>query len=136
MEKLHQYIDQVRALISNNKIREAIAEMQQLLKGSPAFDEIILQSSRYNDVMKSIRMGKVSHEVNSVELRQIDYALVDMLRELEDNYKTNSALQLEVNDFWKKEETTTEGGNSIIIEGDNNTVFQDIKGSNINIDKN
>ena len=135
MEKLHQYIDQIRDLISKNNIKQAIAEIQQLLKGSPAFDEIILQSSRYNEVMKSIRMGKVSHEISSVELRKIDYALIDMLRELEDNYATNSALQSEVNDFWKKEEQTTKSGNNISITGDNNTVFQDIKGSNINVNK-
>ena len=109
--------------------------MQQLLKGSPAFDEIILQSSRYNEVMKSIRMGTISHEISSVELRKIDYALIDMLRELEDNYVTNAALQSEINDFWKKEKAA-KGENHITVTGDNNTVIQGIKGKNINITKN
>jgi len=135
MEKLHQYIDQIRTLISQNKIKAAITEMQQLLKGSPAFDEIILQSSRYNEVMKSIRMGTISHEISSVELRKIDYALIDMLRELEDNYVTNAALQSEINDFWKKEKAA-KGENHITVTGDNNTVIQGIKGKNINITKN
>jgi len=134
MEKLHQYIDQIRDLISKNNIKEAITEMQQLLKGSPAFDEIILQSSRYNEVMKSIRMGKVSHEVSSVELRKIDYALIDMLRELEDNYATNSALQSEVNDFWKKDEAQT--NNQVIVSGEKNVTFTDLNSGDITINNN
>ncbi len=134
MEKLHQYIDQIRALISQNKIKAAIAEMQLLLKGSPAFDEIILQSSRYNDVMKSIRMGKVSHEVSSTELRKIDYALIDMLRELEDNYAANAALQSEVNDFWKKDNTQL--GHQVNVSGEKHITFTGTNSGDITINNN
>jgi len=128
MEKLHQYVDQIRTLISKNKIKAAIAEMQQLLKGSPAFDEIILQSSRYNDVMKSIRMGTISHEISSVELRRIDYALVDMLRELEDNYQENDKLQSEVNAFWERD--IKDDGTTIITIGKNNKIASDTHAEN------
>jgi len=53
------FIDHLLQLIARDKLKTAIAELQTLLQGSPAYDEAILQSARYNGLMKDIRTGTI-----------------------------------------------------------------------------
>jgi len=53
------YIDRLLQLIARDELKTAIAELQALLQGSPAYDEAILQSARYNGLMKDIRTGTI-----------------------------------------------------------------------------
>jgi len=125
MKKLNRYIHQIRILISKSEIEQAITEMQKLIKGSPAFDDIIIQSSRYNSIVKSIRMGTIGREASNVELQRVNAALLDMLTELEENYNSNVTLQSEIKAFWNKSQAN--GGSTIIVIGKNNKIANDVK---------
>lgn len=131
MDSAQAFVGKIMELIAQDDLNSAIREVQQLLKGSPLFDEAVLQSARYNDVMKSIRLGLVDPEHASLEKNKIRYALIDMLRELEEQSEKNPALETQIQTFLKE----TAQGNRIQIAGDKNIAIQGVSGSQIRIDK-
>ena len=126
------YAKQILQLIMDNKLKEAISALQGLLKGSSTFTSLIMQSARYNEVMKSIKDGTINLEDAKVEKNRITYALIDMTRELETQLDSNAALQQEV------EAHLDSGGathihNEMHVTGNHNISIQGVEGSNISI---
>lgn len=132
MHPTQQFTDHILQLIAKDQMPEAISAIQQLLKGSPLFNEAILHSARYNDIMKSIRMGVVDAQQANTEKNKIRYALMDMLRELEESMEQNQALKTEVENYLQKPGAVN---NTATISGDGNIVIQGSSGNQINIKK-
>jgi len=84
--------------------------------------------------MKQIRLGMITYEEANVTKNKIRYAVLDMVREIEENIETNPALQQETDKILHQNEkyiiqnTSNIGNNS-----NNNTVVQGIITQNGNI---
>ena len=97
-----QFIKQVRELIARNELDAALLQLRELFDQSPQLDEVILQSSRYHDIKKLIRLGLVSHPEAAVTQQQIKDGLLDLIREIEasgsrsDEAATHTNLQDEI----------------------------------------
>lgn len=131
MENTKTFVNKTMNLVAQNNLKEALKTTQQLLKGSPLFSEVIVHSSRYNDVMKAIRLGTIHPEDANIEKNKLRFALLDILNELSENTQTNPTLATEVETFLQ--ERTASTSNSLSIEGNNNTVIQGVTGSNVSI---
>ena len=128
MKNTPSYTDQIMKMIAENRIKDAIQEAQNLLKGSPEFYEITLQSARYSDVMQSIRKGTINFNDASVEKNKIRLALINMIQDLEESCNTNAAVQTEVQAYLDKRAAATAN-----IKGNENINIQEVSGSKIRI---
>jgi len=126
------YIDRLLQLIARDELKTTIAELQALLQGSPAYDQAIVQSARYNGLMKDIRSGTIDPERAEAQKNQLRYALTDMVRELEEQLPERPQLQTEVEQYLKEQPTHNEAH----ITGDGNINVQGVSGSQINIQQN
>jgi len=123
------YVDQLLQLIAKDELQAAITELQALLKDSPAYHEAILQSARYQGLMKDIRSGTINLENAEVKKNQLRYALTDMVRELEDKLGEQPELQREVAQYLQERPVHNEAH----ITGDSNISVQGISGSSVQI---
>ncbi len=133
MDKINEYIDEIMDMIAENKMKEAMLELKDLLKGSPEFDKVILMSSRFNDVINEVRLGTVDFENAKVEKNQIRFALIKIVNELYDNKDLNPKLVNDVNKFIDERAAKI---NTVNIQGDGNINLQDLSGSNISLNIN
>jgi len=85
------YLKNIRNLIAKNELDEAIKQLRLLLDNSPKLDEIILQSARFHDIRRQIRLGVVNHAEANLTQNQIRAGLLDLLREIEDSIAETSA---------------------------------------------
>lgn len=73
----------IRQKIAGDEIQEAIQALRGLLANSPQLNEVLVQSARYTDILKQIRLGTVDFEQANVTKNQIRLGLFDLLSELE-----------------------------------------------------
>lgn len=99
MEEINTFI---LNLIGNNKIDEAIEYLHELLKSSPKLDELIIQSSRYNEVSKQIRLGLISYEDSNIAKNKIRFGLIDLVREIEEFSNQSEEIQDNIKEFQRK----------------------------------
>lgn len=126
---IQTFSKQIMQLIADGKLSEAVKYMQDLLQHSALFSEMIVQSARYNEVIKSIRMGTLTEEQANAEKNKIRYALLDMLRELEEGSETIPSLNTEIRSFLQQEPI-----NKLQIKDSKNVVTGNIKaGGNVKI---
>lgn len=78
-----QFFDQIRAFIARDEMEPALAQLRLLLDNSPKLDEAILQTARFSDIRRQIRLGLVSDKDASLTQNQIRAGLLDLLREIE-----------------------------------------------------
>ncbi len=122
------FINRVGDLIGKDDLKTAITELSNLLRNSKKLDEIILHSARYNDLMKQIRSGTISFEDANITKNKIRYAVLDMLRDIEESVETSPELESEIDKALEESEhiiiqnTSNIGDNS-----SNNTVVQGIR---------
>ncbi|MEZ4826587.1 MAG: hypothetical protein R3C61_09890 [Bacteroidia bacterium] len=76
-------IESIREALAQSDLPEALKLFRTLLDNSPQLDEIIVQSGRFYNIKKQIRLGLVTHEQGSVTHAQILAGLTDLLREVE-----------------------------------------------------
>lgn len=93
---LAEFTDHIGALIGKDDLKTAIREMGQFLKNSPRLDEVILQSSRFTDLMAQIRSGTISFEDASLSKNQIRFALLGLLREVEESEAAHPDVRSEI----------------------------------------
>ncbi len=86
-----QFLQQIRDLIARNDLADALQQLRLLLDSSPKLDEAILQSARFQDIRKQIRLGTVSNAESNLTQNQIRAGLLDLLRDIEDNTAETSA---------------------------------------------
>lgn len=82
-----QFIPHIRNLIAKNDLSTALAQLRLLLANSPQLDEAILQTARFQDIRRQIRLGMVSHTEATLTKNQIRAGLIDFLREMEEQEK-------------------------------------------------
>ncbi len=99
--KLQTTLDHVIELIGKGELESAIQELSHLLKHSKKLNEIVLQSARYHDIKKQIRLGTVDFENANVTKNQIRAALLDIIREVKESINRDpsfeSAIEKEIN---------------------------------------
>lgn len=81
--KDHKFIQNIRELIASGHLSKALQQLQPFLQDSPKLNEAILQSSRFIEIQKQIRIGVVSDETADLKKNQIRASVLDLLDELE-----------------------------------------------------
>lgn len=90
------YSERIGNLIGKDDLKAAIWELNQLLKDSPQLNEAIVQSARYNEVMKQIRTGSISFEEANLTKNQIRLGILNLLEEIETQAASNEMLHSEI----------------------------------------
>lgn len=75
----------IRNLIAQNELPTALEKFRTLLENSPKLDEVVLQSGRFQDIRRQIRLGVVSQTEANLTQNQIRAGLLDLLQEIEDS---------------------------------------------------
>ena len=122
------FTERIGDLVGIDELETAITELKNFLQKSKRVDEIIVQSARYNELMEQMRMGTINFEDANVTKNKIRYAILSIVRDIEENIEANPALETEA-------DKTLEENKSIIIQntstiGDNsnqNIVVQGIQ---------
>ena len=71
-------------LIGKDKINEAIYLLKKHINSNEKLASLIIQSARYSDVTKKIHMGVVEESLANIEKNKIRFALIDLVREIEE----------------------------------------------------
>jgi hypothetical protein len=77
------FFSNLRQLVAQDELDEAIGRLGQFLQDSPKLDETIVQSARHRDILRQMRLGLVGDEQANLTKNQIRAGLLDLLRELE-----------------------------------------------------
>ncbi len=77
------FLSNIRDLIARDDLAAALLQLRALLENSPKLDETLLQSARFHDIRKQIRLGMVSHAEANLTQNQIRGGLLELLREIE-----------------------------------------------------
>ncbi|MEM7371810.1 MAG: hypothetical protein AAF587_24555 [Bacteroidota bacterium] len=77
------YISFIRQLIAKNELAEALQQLQGLLGKHPNRNEVLIQSSKYAEIMKMARVGVLDFSESSREKTAIRQGLLELLDELE-----------------------------------------------------
>lgn len=84
----NKYLINVKGLIANNRIKDAISELLKLVEGQLDYEdfasELILISSRYNKLEKEVRVGLLSSSEQNVIRNQLTSALLELIIKLSD----------------------------------------------------
>ena len=101
--KSRTLIETIRQLIERDQVKDALDQTRRLLENSPLLDEVILQSSRFQHILKKERTGTVNFHQSQLTQNQIKSGLLELLREIEgqatreeirtelENYASNKA---------------------------------------------
>jgi hypothetical protein len=93
---LNNFTEQIGNLIAKDELSKAIGLLKKLLDKSPKLDEAIIQSARFNDIMKQVRLGVVDFEQANITKNKIRYAVLDLLRDMEESVESNSEIRTEI----------------------------------------
>lgn len=78
-----EHLTLIRQLIAKDDLDTVIQQLQLLLKNHPKLDEAILQSARFEDIKRQIRLGLVDHQSANLTKNQIRAGLLDVLKAIE-----------------------------------------------------
>ncbi|MBL7817637.1 MAG: hypothetical protein JNL70_21705 [Saprospiraceae bacterium] len=101
MAQNQTFIAHIRDLIAKDDLKNATQQLSALLKDSPRLDEAVQQSARYNNVMQQIRLGLVDFASAHIAQNQIRYAILELLREIEEQESESSAIRAEIKQYEK-----------------------------------
>ena len=91
METGKPFFDLFRDLIAHDELPTALEKLRTLLENSPKLDEVLLQSGRFHDIRKQIRLGVLSHAEANLTQNQIRAGLLELLREIEESTAESSS---------------------------------------------
>jgi hypothetical protein len=91
METGKPFFDLIRDLIAHDELPTALEKLRTLLENSPKLDEVLLQSGRFHDIRKQIRLGVLSHAEANLTQNQIRAGLLELLREIEESTAESSS---------------------------------------------
>lgn len=118
-------------LVSQNELKAALERLRAVLQGSPLLNEAVGQSGRLTALMQQIRQGTIPFEEANREENKLRYALIDLVREVEEHSAGNPAVQQQVEGVLN---TPSAGPkNQANVTGDGNIVIQDIQESDVKI---
>lgn len=90
-----KWITIIRNLIAEDKLQDALQQIRKLLDNSSLLDEAILQSARWHDIRRHIRVGTIKPLEAALTQNQIRAGLLDLLREIE-KQEENPAIREEI----------------------------------------
>ena len=90
MKTQETFLALIRNLIANDDLSTALEKLRACLDNSPKLDEVLLQSGRFHDIRKQIRLGVLSHADANLTQNQIRAGLIELLREIEDSTADSS----------------------------------------------
>lgn len=126
---LSDYTTSVFNLIGQNKLQAAVDQLLPVVKGSDLFYDVLQQSSRYQDLLHSMRQGILNIEDANVEKNRIRLALLDITKVLEQK-SGEEAIGKEVIPIIQQikddQITQTHHGNGDNIAGDKTVVQGDL----------
>lgn len=79
---MDQYLNSIKQYIADDELSIAIEMLNELLLESPKLDELIMQSARYADVRKQIRLGILGFSKASTAKNQIRISLLELVNEI------------------------------------------------------
>lgn len=126
-----EFSQHIMGLIGQNKIKEAIQATQGLLQSSPLLGKLLVQSARYNKVMEAIHLNTIDLDKASIEQNKINFALVNILQEMEEGATANPALAQELEAFLKGGPDSSQI--SAQVKGEGNVTIQGVKHSNVSV---
>lgn len=85
-------ITSISNMIAENQLQEAITKLRVLLTDSPILKQVILQSSRYNDLKQQITNGTLSIENTDIGKNKIRLALIEIVGLLEEKGEEDPAI--------------------------------------------
>lgn len=78
-----ELIQNIRNLIANDDLSQAIARLKALLENTPLLNEVLHQSGRFENIRKLVRLGMVSHSEANLTQNQIRTGLLELVSEIE-----------------------------------------------------
>lgn len=77
----------IKGLIANGRVSDALSELSWFIQkegyGSDLKNTVVLLSSRFNQLQKEVRLGVISHGEENISKNQINFALLELLDEIE-----------------------------------------------------
>ncbi len=74
---------EIRSLIARDEVDTALEKMQDLLQNSSYSNEFILQSARWSDVSRQVRLGLVNSNQADQAKNHVREELIKLLRKIE-----------------------------------------------------
>lgn len=97
MNRIEQYNNEIRELIAKDDLSSAIEKLKPLFKNnSTRFNEVLLQSGRYNDLKSKIREGTISFQDGNIEKSKIRRAILELVDEIEVKSKEDEDFAKEI----------------------------------------
>ena len=119
------FSNQIRNLIARDEFEAALTQLRQLLEHSPRLNEVILQTARFSDIRRQIRLGLVNHQEANLTQNQIRAGLLDLLQEIEAQGAA-PALKDEI-------EKAVSIVNNLQVQGNQNIIIQGVSDSTITV---
>ena len=89
-------IKSLNNLIAKGNLKQAIKELQLLFNDSPKLTEIILQSTRYNNLKEQIRLGTIDLSFAQITENKITFAVLELLNEIDEISDDNQEVLKEI----------------------------------------
>lgn len=90
------FLSALRQLVAQDKLDEALAQLNSLLENSPLLNDALQLAGRFAGVRKQIRLGTVNHVDATLTQNQIRVGLLDLLQEIETQQVAQPAIQKEI----------------------------------------
>ena len=119
--EIEKFSSRLKELIARDQVNVVIQELSFLLRNSEKLNEVILTSSRYNDLQNQIRIGLIDYNQAAVSKNRIIIEILEILDELEDSIEENEELKKEVEKLEEPNITASKNvvqGSSIDVGGD------------------
>jgi hypothetical protein len=125
-------ISQIRELIADNRIKEALSQAKPLFKDTSFFSQFLLLSSKYHDANQALRLDMLSFEQASIEKSKVIQGFLETLSELESAIAKEAPHEAEASE---QKAPKNEDKASNTVSGDGNIVISNASNNQININK-
>ncbi|MEL6143341.1 MAG: hypothetical protein AAFU67_17190 [Bacteroidota bacterium] len=106
-----EYLTQIRKLVAEDRLEQALHRLQHLLKESSHMDTLLIQSARYSALRTHIQRGTLETEKVAVERNRLIASVLDLLNELESRIDNEPDLQEDLERAAKNYRDIHIGGN-------------------------
>ena len=86
------YLEQVRTLVAQDELSEALLLLRQLLEKGKELDIAILQAGRFAALETRIMSGTISYEISTLERNKLRANLISLVNRLEERQSGDSKL--------------------------------------------
>jgi DNA polymerase III gamma/tau subunit len=128
-------LEQITNLIAQGNLKEAIAQLSELLKHTKHLDEVLQQSARFNDIKKQIRLGIVDFESAELTKNKITFALIELMNEIDEAKTNNKVVEKEIEQYEEKlnQEINIENAGIVAMKGNVNIQGEYVAGRDMTI---